>query len=216
MLRWLHLSDIHFKDNEEYETQRMRDSLMDKLKETVKNKPIQMVFITGDLVYQGGEYDRKLEEFINEIVSITGISYDDLFIVPGNHDLSRTQARTFIIQGLRGIKGSFEEETIQTLGIGFKKYNDFGKRINKDNANVNYALYNRENVNILTMNTSLTAGTNEDEGNLVIDKKAFYEVIKELKDKEKCINIAIGHHPITCFASDSQKIIFNNFNDYNL
>lgn len=216
MLRWLHLSDIHFKDNEEYETQRMRDSLMDKLKETVKNKPIQMVFITGDLVYQGGEYDRKLEEFINEIVSITGISYDDLFIVPGNHDLSRTQARTFIIQGLRGIKGSFEEETIQTLGIGFKKYNDFGKRINKDNANVNYALYNRENVNILTMNTSLTAGTNEDEGNLVIDKKAFYEVIKELKDKEKCINIAIGHHPITCFASDSQKIIFNNFNDYNV
>lgn len=216
MLRWLHLSDIHFKKHEKYETQRMRDSLMDKLKEIVKTKPVQMVFITGDLVYQGGEYDDNLEDFINEIVSISGVSYDNLFIVPGNHDLTRTQTRTYIIKGLREKNDSFEEDTIENLKNGFKRYDNFVKRICQNAVIDNYALYKREDINILTMNTSFTAGTDDDAGKLVVDKKAFYKIIKGLKDKEKCINIAIGHHPIELFAVESQEKINNMFIDYNV
>ena len=32
-LRWLHLSDVHFSDGESYEIKRMRDSIIDKMKE---------------------------------------------------------------------------------------------------------------------------------------------------------------------------------------
>lgn len=216
MLRWLHLSDIHFKDSEEYETQRMRDLLIEELKKIVEKKPIQMIFITGDLVYQWGKYNQKLEDFINEIVSVTKISCDNLFIVPGNHDLTRTQSRTFMIKGLRELKGNFEEDTIQSLQEGFRKYNDFTRKVSENNCDTIYALYNRENVNILSLNTSLTAGTDDDEGNLLIYKKAFYEAIRGLKDKENFINIVIGHHPINCFTPNDQRVIYNNFNDYNV
>lgn len=45
-VRWIHLSDIHFKGSEQYENKRMRDCLLDKLKEVSKEKNIDMIFIT--------------------------------------------------------------------------------------------------------------------------------------------------------------------------
>jgi predicted MPP superfamily phosphohydrolase len=214
-LRWLHLSDIHFKRNEDYETKRMRDSLIDKLKEIMEEKPIDMVFITGDLAYQG-EFDKDLLNFINQIVSILNISKDKLYMVPGNHDLKRTQPRTLMINGARDIKYNFDKDTVDELKKGFKQYDTFCKNFNKNNCNDNYTLIQDGKFNIFLINTALTAGLDNDEGNLMIDKNRFYEVIKGLKDKEDCINIAIGHHPITFFTTESQKIIYNNFNDYNI
>ncbi len=90
-LRWLHMSDIHFKGNEQYETKRMRDSLIEELKKVSIEKNIDLIFITGDLAYQGLGYDKDLEKFIQAILSSTGATLDNLFIVPGNHDLKRSQ-----------------------------------------------------------------------------------------------------------------------------
>ena len=48
-IRWIHLSDIHFRGNEEYETKRMRDSLIETLKKKSVERSVDMIFITGDL-----------------------------------------------------------------------------------------------------------------------------------------------------------------------
>ncbi len=66
------------------------------------------------------------------------------------------------------------------------------------------------------LNTAFTAGTDSDEGNLNIHREEFYKAISELKSQENCINIVLGHHSIKCFKSRDQKIIQNNFDDYNI
>lgn len=66
------------------------------------------------------------------------------------------------------------------------------------------------------MNTAFTAGTDNDEGQLILEKNLFYDEIKKLKDQEESVNIAIGHHPIKHFLEENQEKIWNNFNDYNI
>lgn len=215
-LRWLHLSDIHFRGDEQYETQRMRDMLIEKLKEISIEKSIDMIFITGDLAYQGRAYDKGLEKFIEEILCVTGVSINKLFIVPGNHDLKRSQLRNLIIASTHTDEFKIEDDTLRTLKEGFKQYNAFYKKIKNEDCNCLYQVVNSGEINIILMNTALTAGTNEDDGKLVIQKEEFYNTLKILKDKEKCINIVLGHHPLTCFSTNSQQIIINMFNDYNV
>ena len=46
-LRWLHLSDVHFSDGESYEIKRMRDSIIDKMKEVFEKNKVD--FVAEDL-----------------------------------------------------------------------------------------------------------------------------------------------------------------------
>ena len=43
-LRWLHLSDVHFSDGESYEIKRMRDSIIDKMKEVFEKNKVDLCF----------------------------------------------------------------------------------------------------------------------------------------------------------------------------
>lgn len=215
-LRWIHLSDIHFSGDESYAIKRMRDSLVEKLKDISIGQKFDMVIITGDLSYQGGAYDAKLKNFIESLKNVLNISSDNLFIIPGNHDLKRTQVRTLAIEGTRKDGFIFENDTIDQLKKDFRKYNAFYKQIKNESADYIYKLIKKNGYNIFLMNTAFTAGTDSDEGKLILEKDSFYEEIKQLKDQEASINIAIGHHPIACFKENDQEKIWNMFNDFNI
>lgn len=150
-LRWLHMSDIHFKGNEQYETKRMRDSLIEELKKVSIEKNIDLIFITGDLAYQGLGYDKDLEKFIQAILSSTGATLDNLFIVPGNHDLKRSQQRKFSLEGLRKDGVKLESDTIETLEKGFALYKKFYKKIKKEDWNCIYKVINKGDINIILL-----------------------------------------------------------------
>ena len=215
-LRWVHLSDIHFSGNEDYEVTRMRDSIADKLTELVANKTINFVAVSGDLVYCNGTYDAKLKKFLEIVEKICNISSDNLFIVPGNHDIKRNQTRTVLLDGIRKENFKFEKDTVAQLEKDFKKYKNFFKKVKLQDENYLYKVEKRDGYNVFLMNTAFTAGTDKDEGKLILEKNSFYDEIKQLKDQESSINIAIGHHPITCFLEENQEKILNNFNDYNI
>lgn len=215
-LRWLHLSDVHFSDGESYEIKRMRDSIIDKMKEVFEKNKVDFVVLSGDLAYQGGGYDANLKKFIESLVDVSGVSIDELFIVPGNHDLKRTQMRSVLLNGMRTEQFKFEKETIEQLQKDFKKYMTFYNKVKGENSNYIYRLVKKEKYNIFLMNTAFTAGTDEDDGKLILEIDSFYNEIKQLKDQENCINIAIGHHSISCFMNGIQKKIWNNFNDFNI
>lgn len=215
-LGWVHLSDIHFSSDENYEVKRMRDSIVDKLKEVVEKITINFVVISGDLAFQGGTYDAQLKKFLETVINICKITSDNLFIVPGNHDLKRSQMRKLLIEGTRKENFKFEKETIEQLQKDFKKYKTFYCKIKHENQDYIYKVEKREGYNIFLMNTAFTAGTDVDDGNLILEKDQFYEALKQLKDQEECVNIAVGHHPIECYLQENQQKIWNNFNDFNI
>lgn len=215
-LRWLHLSDIHFKGNEQYETKRMRDSLIDELRKVSREKNVNFVFITGDLAFQGSGYDKALDKFVKDILLSTDVTLDNLFMIPGNHDLRRSQPRKLLLEGLRKEGVQLENDSIEALVDGFIQYKKFYKKIKAEDWNYTYKVVNKNSVNVMLLNTALTAGTDNDGGNLILNKAEFYSAIKELKSKENCINIVLGHHPINCFKISDQNILRNAFEDFNI
>lgn len=87
-IRWLHISDLHFGYNR-YLVQNMREELFSRIKTIEK---IDYLFITGDLRYGKEEpdsYPEETVEFINGMKDALGLKKESVFIVPGNHDVTR-------------------------------------------------------------------------------------------------------------------------------
>lgn len=64
-----------FFRNEGYEISRMRDSLIEKVKEIISvDKNINFVVVSGDLVYQNASYNSQLTKFLELIIKICNIS----------------------------------------------------------------------------------------------------------------------------------------------
>lgn len=124
-IRWVHLSDIHFSADENNEMKRMRDSLLEKLWEMSQEHEFDAVFITGDLTYQGGYYDYNLKKFIEALIYLLKLTPDELFIIPGNHDLARSHSRDLAVAETRKRGFEFGKDNISQLQKDFSKYNIF-------------------------------------------------------------------------------------------
>ena len=98
MLRWLHLSDLHFNFTG-YETDWLRDQLFLKLEEFKGS--VDFLVVTGDLLFKFGSTFEGVEAFLIKLIQRLNISKDNVFIVPGNHDFKRNSIRETFISGLK-------------------------------------------------------------------------------------------------------------------
>ena len=96
-LTWLHLSDWHHKDFP-IDPEVVRDGLVRDIKERSSISPdlekIDFIVFSGDAASGGRteEYDDARKEFFDRILAAAGdVSPRRLFIVPGNHDLDKTE-----------------------------------------------------------------------------------------------------------------------------
>src|ERR1044072_8231258 len=95
-IRCLHLSDFHVgKDN--YGQRHLFKYLLDHIRaRTWDGSGPNMVFITGDIANKG--LDVQYKDFYDNffwplLECLPPESREHIFIVPGNHDVDRTQAR---------------------------------------------------------------------------------------------------------------------------
>lgn len=226
-LRWLHLSDIHF-NFQNYDTEHMRSRLIKYLKDL--NLQCKFVVITGDFSYQNNgnkEYSIELYKFIESILSAVGVEKENLFIVPGNHDLNRNRARKVSINGI--IKGDdpFNEmneicnnpndEVFKSLIKDHKQFSNFyHKLFNKQyppSEGVNY-LIKRPLFNIIHINTCLSCcEINED--NLVIGQNKLIKLLEDVENEEK-LNIVIAHHGFDHFEDKQKEKLINLLSNYKI
>lgn len=106
MLRFLHLSDIHFRpspgDSRHDVDLAVRDDLLSDLR-TLRDAiwPIDAVLVVGDLSARGKEAEFHLaREFLDEACAIVGCDPRAVACVPGNHDVDR-DAHGLLHEGLR-------------------------------------------------------------------------------------------------------------------
>lgn len=93
-LRWLHLSDLHFKETERWDRRATLQALLRKMEE-LKEQGLapDFVFVTGDIAHSGKrkEYEQA-ERFFAELAQKLGLTLrEHWFVVPGNHDVDRTK-----------------------------------------------------------------------------------------------------------------------------
>ena len=92
-MKILQISDIHWKKRRKWsdENKGMKSRFIEDIKEYVEiNGNIDYVFICGDIVFKGEREEYELaEKYINKICETAGCTNDEVFVVPGNHDLNR-------------------------------------------------------------------------------------------------------------------------------
>lgn len=138
IIRWLHISDLHLNTNET-ESIRMRRKLPQYILDN--NIEYDYVFCTGDIRDSSAEHWREpfpSADFLKNLCEIRNISLDNLFIVPGNHDVNRTASdRENVVENMlwhdnkswsRNYKtelGNIGDSTLQALHDGEKEFRSF-------------------------------------------------------------------------------------------
>ena len=182
IFRWLHLSDIHFQTGEAaFNTKQLRDKLPEFLKKEITSD-IDSIIITGDFRFapEKEENPQKVLDYIKKIADAVNISdMKKVVTLPGNHDLSRSTLRNYMVDGVKSDYdpnvGTLDQAVLQTLINDFTFYKHLHKELNdssnwrEDNPhclvefkNVNFAYKtknkgNIENISFIAEPNKITA-----------------------------------------------------------
>ncbi|WP_017209343.1 SAVED domain-containing protein [Clostridium beijerinckii] len=197
--RWLHLSDLHSYCNG-IKTKIMRDALINEVEELNNEEKFDFIIITGDISDKDSGYDLA-EEFILDLIYKLDIAKERVFIVPGNHDVSRNipDNREDIVKELweSGILDEKSESNNISLLIDaqdnfFITYkNILGRDYPKDN--IHFVENVIEGVNIIHLNTSwMCYDSNIEDGRIHVGLNNVYKSLEAINNED--FNIVIGHH----------------------
>ncbi|SKB01326.1 metallophosphoesterase family protein [Sporosarcina newyorkensis] len=224
-LRFLHISDIHFQV-ENYQSKRMRMTLLKKLSDLNKVNPFNFVLLTGDLSHQGQGFNKTQMDFLEGILQTLDLSKEQIYIIPGNHDISRNDDRTSILKEISESKNpsntldEYLQDEDKKSGIlssfdAFSAFHfDFFEK--KYPLNQIHYLLQTENYNIVHINTCLIANRAGEEGTLLIGKNNLYDCLSKLGLDNNKLSIAIGHHTLECMIDSDRNAILNLFDDFNI
>ena len=113
MITWLHLSDLHYQQNDKYNRRVVLDALWQDISQrTTRISPdlenIDFISVTGDIAYHGEskEYDLAIKDFFQPLLEAANpVDNSRLFIVPGNHDIDRKAITTLAKAAGEALKG---------------------------------------------------------------------------------------------------------------
>lgn len=219
-LRWLHLSDLHncFNNHSSIWARKM---LLEKISEA---GDINLLVITGDLLYQFKNDFSNVSKFIEEIIKIKEISKSRVIIVPGNHDFERTPLRTVSIIGVVNMSENISEsisnmhpDIYNVLLENQSPFFEFYKQLlnREEEWRELHFLKELDDCNVICLNTCLISGQNNEEGKLSINLDKLIHVLNKIPKSDKP-NIAIGHHSIECFHESEQETIIQMFDDFGI
>lgn len=212
-INWLHLSDFHFGKNI-FQQEFVASKIIDHVRNFIqKELEPDFIFITGDIANSG-----KLEEFkrFNEVImtpltEILGSKFKDrIFVVPGNHDLSRKINKGFSREIFLNIEeGLFEptNESLEERQMLNARFDNFSQQINFINSHEiffqNGAFSQRFNINnidlgIVGINTAWLCRDDRDKGNLSPGIALVRSAIEDIRDCD--VKIVLGHHPLEWFS----------------
>lgn len=120
-LVWLHLSDIHFHPKTGWRDGHVRQELLDFLQNGFRDGSLprpHLVFCTGDIAF-GETSDAPLEQqykeatsFFDKLRECCDLPRERLFMVPGNHDVSRKEISVDQQARLVEMAGSSREHAV--------------------------------------------------------------------------------------------------------
>lgn len=215
-ISWLHISDFHLggSGSNHYNENIVIESLLEDIAERIELDSLRPDFIavTGDLASRGKSSDYDLVRgFFDQLLRVTGLPRQRLFVVPGNHDVDRdliTRGALAISKGLTDrdaanmILASPDDRRL--LFARFKGYSDFindyfnGHLIFNDECYfyVHHLNIGSRRIAILGLNSSWLAASDEDKVlKLVIGERQTHAAINAAKEGSVDLKIALLHHP---------------------
>ena len=226
-MKFLHMSDLHFGKGDYTAQVAIREfaRAFELLNESGYDS-FHYMFVTGDLLYgpiyhNADKEDRSriveaLRETITSLATMTGVQCKNIFIVPGNHDAKRGEARERIC---KPICGSYATDVGITpaqsreMSQAFEGYIEIYQAIMGKEPTLTPYLTECNDINVLALNTALSSFGDFDEGHLIIDMKNVHSEFMR-HDKTKPL-IIIGHHPLENLVPGDKEQLLELLRDCN-
>mgnify|MGYP000867896906 CR=1 FL=1 len=246
---WLHISDTHFcnKKNGCY-SQEIVDRFFDDLIEMNSKYGLypDLIFFTGDLAFGHiGDSDglsledqyKESKKFFDKVCDIfPKVPVENIFIVPGNHDVNRTQiaeSENYYFESLREDKNGAKivDDLLRNNKLDFQRcmvrLNEFKHFLNSSSyqhllQDPDRLIYSKTcdingfKVGIAGLNSAWSSHGENEKGKLLFGISQIFEAHNKLKDS--MLSIAISHHPPNWFTefedTSMGREIENKFNFY--
>lgn len=230
MIRILHLTDFHLnnstlKDWNDY----YKEAFFEKIDYLQKDKSIDLVLFTGDLLDRAGKdfgsVTKGLNEFetqvINPILERLNIDISKFIICPGNHDIDRNADDKFYEAGLSSSLNSINEVNLfinngddNYSGIErIKEYKIFEFALYKDVKEKEHSKFKfstkinvaNKTIGISSLNTSWRCYNDDDSGKILLGENQLNDNYKYVEDCD--IKIALMHHQLDWLSEVDRNII---------
>jgi predicted phosphodiesterase len=223
-IRWLHISDFHVgKDN--YGQRQIFKYVLDDVESRIASAVgPDFVFITGDIANRGllTEYEYFIDGFVYPLMELMGDNAERIFIIPGNHDVDRNQAKAVqahtVLSKVSGLLDPTPEGSRERK-ILLPRFKDFvqaglpatgAKWLDSSpGAFVVVDTINGLQVGIIGLNTAWLSENDDDKKNLSPGKDILETGLQQIKDCD--LKIVLGHHPIDWFIENEIKPISSLF-----
>jgi len=227
LFSWLHLSDIHFLHGNEkahIDQELILNAIIKDINNVKQDSNLGIplpiaLFVTGDIAFSGNvshsnEYE-KAGVWINKIKDEICIKDENIYLVPGNHDVQRNIDKnddviSMLMELLRSKKRDLEwalsnPEHYSRLAKRFENYLNFIKDIfplcsDKTSElklywNNKICLNSGFKINLLGLNTALLSQNDDDKGKLCLSLNQIKDYPDFSSNNE--LSIALGHHPFS-------------------
>lgn len=210
-LTWLHLSDLHFREENAYDENVVLKALLRDIAERIQQDDLKPGFIvvTGDIAFgsRPEEYDMA-QEFFDDLLDSIGLDKARIFLVPGNHDVDRgaistlAAGATSILNDRNDVNRFLANEADRALVLQrFHHYRDFvnrylGPHLTFDDEHYFYVKQIEavgRRVAILGLNSAWLSASDEDRNRLMLGERQIRAALDAAQDAD--LRVAVMHHP---------------------
>ena len=219
-LTWLHVSDFHLSDKGPYDQDVILGSLVSSVKRFREEEGLvpDLIFATGDIASQGKskEYERATD-FFDALLKEAGLNRDRLFVVPGNHDVDRSDGE-FLVRSISSEVSADRyfspDKSFPHLSHKFHAfsewYNEFFKNIRSFPTNttcspVEIVTINNCRIALLPLNSAIFCIDNHDHEKLFIGRRCLDAAQQQLAAVD--LTVALIHHPLDWLSPIEQSHI---------
>lgn len=219
VIRWLHLSDFHF-GKDELGVVESSQSLLDHIKERMAVGPLpDFIFLTGDIANKGktSEFEQFIKTFLVPLQGLVPIEGSRTFIVPGNHDIDRDEAKAVanydMLTQCPEFFDSTEKGQKQRVSV-FPRFNafagfDFLDRTQWVLSEEGYSSQILDirgcSIGVLLLNTSWLSKSDQDKGKLRLGVATLKPALRKIRDCQ--LKIVLGHHPLHWLHADEAGLV---------
>lgn len=230
LLRFLHLSDIHFrkvkagKEHLDLDKNLQREVENDLQKFCKANGSINAILIGGDIAFSGKkeEYDLA-DEWLKKISGLVSCEVENILVVPGNHDVDRNEVGA----GLSAIRTTYRNGKVRKtvdpllhkllasdsdltfLLKPFENYYNFAAKYGSVPSIENKVFWEKNFklgsyvIRVRGVNSALISDEGDDEG---ANKLYLGSVQTNIVRDENTIDVFMCHHPPS-WLSDQDDVI---------
>jgi len=224
---WLHLSDWHQK-GKDFDRQIVLRALLKDVRERKEIssdlEKIDFVIFSGDVAFEGKkeEYEAAKDLFFQPLLDACGLVPEQLFIVPGNHDLDRDKfellprALTEPLSKEKDVQDWLTDDRkrsrlLEPFGEFASFVREYTKQDQPDYANIRRIRVNNKEIALLGLNSAWMCGRNKgktgDYGLVIVGEPQIFDALEKISGAN--IKIAILHHPFDWLSEFDRNRIEN-------